>query len=109
VAASVAFLVTIVVTNVSGVDAPDGAGQITAHLQEVARLAWSMYVYGLAGIVLTVLYVPMAAGVQRYLGGTPAAWFGSAAVVFGLAVLFPAYAISILLPAGRGDRGDRRR
>lgn len=110
VLASLAFLINGIVANVSGVEAPADAGDIVAYLQDVAQAAWSSYAYGFTGIALVVLYVPMAVGVNRLLGRTPAAWFGTAAVIGGLAVLFPAYVISIaeasgLAPAAAGVGG----
>jgi hypothetical protein len=48
---------------------------------------------------MSVLYVPMAVGVHRLLGRAAGSWFGSAAIVAGLAILFPAYVAGVVLPA----------
>lgn len=98
--ASLAFLTTGVMSSVAAVPPPTGPGDIAAHLQDVAQLGWPAAVYGVAGIALVVAYLPMAVGIHALLGRTPTAWFGTAAVIVGLAVLVPAYVVSLLTPAG---------
>lgn len=51
-----------------------------------------------AGIALVVLYIPMSVGVYRLLERSTTAWYGTTAVVFGLAVLLPAYLVNLLPP-----------
>lgn len=97
---TLAFVTTIVAAQVSAVADPEGPGEILGYLEEVSQSGWNTYTYGIAGIVLTVLYIPMAVGVYRLLARSTAAWYGSASVVIGLAVLFPAYVINLLVPAG---------
>lgn len=92
---TISFIVTIVMTT-GGVTSPDGPGEMTRYLADVTADGWLQYVYGVAGAVLVVLYIPMAAGLHRLLGRTTASWHGTAAVVFGLAVLLPAYLINVL-------------
>jgi hypothetical protein len=92
-----AFIVTIVMST-GGVSDPDGPSDMARFLSDISDGGASSYVYGIAGVVLVVLYIPWAIGVYRLLGSTTAAWHGSAAVVFDLAVLLPAYLIN-LLPA----------
>lgn len=92
---TLAFIVTIVMTT-GGVSGPDGSADMARFLADVSDGGSLGYVYGVAGIVLVVLYIPMAVGIYRLLGRSAAAWNGSAAVVFGLAVLLPAYLINLL-------------
>ena len=94
---TLAFIATIVMTT-GGVAAPAGPGDIARFLDAVAANGPTEYVYGTAGIALSVLYIPMAFGVYRMLERTTAAWYGTAAVVVGLAVLLPAYVINLLAP-----------
>ena len=98
--ATAAFLVTVIQTNVGGVAEPEGPGEVLGYLDQVSRSPSSFYVYGFAGIVLVLLYIPMAAGIYRLLDRSTEAWFGSVAVITGLAVLLPAYLITVLVPAG---------
>lgn len=99
-AATLAFVVTIVVTNAGGPASPESSAEILGYLDEVSTSSLGLYAYGIAGIVLCVLYVPMAVGIHRLLGRSTVAWHGSFAVTVGLAVLFPAYLINLLIPAG---------
>jgi hypothetical protein len=95
--ATAAFLATIGVTSAnSSIVLPDGPADILSYLAEVAEGATGFYVYGIAGLILTVLYVPMAFGVYRLLSKSALGWLGTAALVIGLAILFPAYLVSIL-------------
>ncbi|MDX1450297.1 MAG: hypothetical protein R3246_14700, partial [Acidimicrobiia bacterium] len=98
--ATAAFLVTVIQNNVGGVAEPEGPGEILGYLDQVSRSPSSFYVYGFGGIVLVLLYIPMAAGIYRLLDRSTEAWFGSVAVITGLAVLLPAYLITVLVPAG---------
>lgn len=97
--ATIAFLVTVLMT-FSAVSGPEGPADMTRFLDDVAEAGTLEYVYGVAGIVLAVLYIPMAIGTYLLLRRTVAAWFGSVAVAFGLAVLLPAYVINLLAPFG---------
>ncbi len=97
VVATLAFIATIVMT-FGGVSSPDGAGDMTRFLEDVSAGGTLEYIYGVAGIVMVFLYVPMAIGVYRLLGRTVGAWYGSASVVLGLMVLLPAYVINLLAP-----------
>lgn len=94
---TLAFIATIVMAT-GGVSAPDGPDDMLRFLDDTSAGGSLEYVYGIAGIVLVVLYIPMSMGVYRLLGKSTAAWYGSAAVVFGLAVLLPAYLINLLPP-----------
>ncbi len=99
VVATAAFVATSVATSGSPAP-PDAAGEMVTYLEEVASSPWVFYVYGICGIVLCLLYVPMSIGVHRLLGRPTVSWFGTAAVLAGLAVLFPAYVVNLLVPAG---------
>lgn len=92
---TLAFITTIVMST-GGVAGPEGPADMARFLDDVSAGGSLEYIYGIAGVALVVLYVPMSIGVYRLLGKTTAAWFGSAAVVFGLAVLLPAYLINLL-------------
>lgn len=94
---TLAFIVTIVMTT-GGVADPDGPGDMARFLADISDGGALSYVYGVAGAVLVVIYIPMAVGVYRLLDRSTMAWHGTAAMVFGLAVLLPAYLIN-LLPA----------
>lgn len=98
--ATAAFVVTIVAGSASGAPAPEGPGEILGFLDEVSQTPATWYAYGVAGIALTVLYIPMAVAVHRLLASSTASWFASTAVVVGLAALFPAYVVNVLVPAG---------
>ena len=45
-----------------------------------------------------VFYIPMSVGLYRLLGMSTTACYGTASVVFGLALLLPAYLINLLPP-----------
>lgn len=95
IGATIAFIVTVVMTT-GGVAGPDGPGDMTRFAADVSDGGWLGYLYGVAGVVLVVLYMPMAVGLHRMLGRSAITLNGSAAVVFGLAVLLPAYLINLL-------------
>ncbi len=97
-AATAAFVATIVATTGSTAP-PESVGEVISYLDEVAEGSAS-HLYGIAGVVLCLLYVPMAVGVYHLLGRRTLAWFGSGAVVAGLVVLFPAYLVNLIIPAG---------
>ena len=99
-AATLAFVATIAVVNISPLDDPAGPSDILSYLDDIAQGSWSSYVYGIAGVVLCLLFMPLAVGVYRLFDATTSAWSGSAALVAGLALLIPAYVVSILSPAG---------
>lgn len=106
--ATFAFVVTVVMTFFS-VAGPEGPGDVSRYLDDVAAAGSVEYIYGVAGIVMVVLYIPMAIGTYAILKKTTPAWYGSVAVAFGLAVLLPAYLINLLAPFGlvplAGDLG----
>lgn len=97
VVGTLAFIVTVFMT-FGGVASPDGPQDVLRFLEDVAAGGPVEYVYGVAGIVLVFLYVPMAIGIYRLLDRSVGAWYGSAAVVLGLMVLLPAYVINLLAP-----------
>ena len=102
VIASIAFLTTVVVANLGGPEEPTGAGDVLAYLDEVAASPLQNYIYGIAGIALCVIYVPMLFGVHRLLQRTAQSWFATAGMVMGMGLLLPAYVISTMEP-GIGD------
>lgn len=99
IAATAAFVATSVATTGSPAP-PDAAGEMVAYLDAVASSPWVFYTYGICGVVLCLLYAPMSIGVHRLLGRSTMSWFGTAAVLAGLAVLFPAYVVNLLAPGG---------
>lgn len=102
VAATLAFIATILMT-FGGVASPDGAEDVLRFLDDVAAGGPMQYIYGVAGIILVFLYIPMAVGIYRLLDRSVGAWYGSAAVVLGLMVLLPAYVINLLAPMALVD------
>lgn len=104
--ATVAFIATIGLANLSSVTAPDGPEGMLAYLESVDGAAWSIYAYGIAGIILCIAYVPLAIGAYRLLGRSTGAWYGTASILVGLAVLLPAYVLNMLAPAGLSDVVD---
>lgn len=92
-----AFMVTIVMTT-GGVASPGGPTDIIRYLDDVSSNGSIEYVYGIAGIVLVFLYVPMAVGIYRLMAESIAGWYGTMAVVLGLLVLLPAYVINLFAP-----------
>lgn len=101
IVATAAFLITALAVNLLGTpDAPERAADMATYLDEVAASPAVFWIYAIAGIVFCLLYVPMAVGVSRFLSSRTTVWFGSAAVIAGLAILFPAYVNNLLLPVG---------
>lgn len=98
IAATLAYAVTIVVNNIAPISSPEGPAEMADYLDEVAATAWSPITYGVFGIVMALVYIPMAVGVHRTLGRSTRSWFGTAAVVSGVSLLVPAYVIA-LIPA----------
>ncbi len=97
-AATAAFVATIVASTGSPAP-PDSVGEVVGYLNEIAD-GGAAYLYGIAGVVLCLLYLPMAVGVYHVLGRQTLAWFGTGAVLAGLVVLFPAYVTNLVFPAG---------
>lgn len=104
--ATLAFIATIGIANLSSVTAPTGPGEMLAYLESVAGAPWPIYGYGIAGVVLCIAYMPMAIGAYRLLGRSTGAWYGTAAIVVGLVVLFPAYVLNMLAPAGLSEAAE---
>lgn len=95
--ASAAYIMTIVATNLLGsVEPSDGPDDIIRYLQDVGDNSIRSYVYGIAGIVMSILFIPYGVAVYSKLHRGAAAGFGSLAMVVGLVMLVPAYAVSIL-------------
>lgn len=99
--ASIAFIGTVVVANVwkNVIEQPSGPSDITRFLGEVSDNSAAFIVYGVCGIVLSVLYIPMSFGVHRRLNRSSRSWFGTAMMVIGLGILLAAYVITLLQPA----------
>lgn len=97
-AASVAFVITAV-TNGS-VEDPESSGDMTQFLVDVSDNEAALFVYGLAGVALCLLYIPMSVGVTSLLGGSAHARLGTIAVVAGLGTLLPAYLMAVAGPIG---------
>lgn len=100
--ASAAFLTTVLVSNLvtSGTEPPAGPSDMVRYFSDISENPAGFVAYGTAGIVLSILYIPMSFGVYRMLQRTTIAWFGTAAVVIGLGILLPAYVTNILLANG---------
>jgi hypothetical protein len=95
--ASAAYITTIAATSLLGsVEPSDGPDDIIRYLQDVGDNEIRSYVYGIAGIVMSILFIPYGVAVYSKLNRGAAAAFGSLAMVVGLVMLIPAYAISIL-------------
>lgn len=92
-----AFLVTVAMTFVS-IPGPTGTADMTRFLDEVSAGGSLQLVYGIAGIALTILYIPLAFGAYRMQQKTTTSWYGALAIVMGLAILFPAYVINLHAP-----------
>lgn len=99
---SFAFLATVVVANVwnNAVEGVSDPSDVTRFMGEVSDSSASFIAYGVAGIVLSVFYIPMSFGVHRRLNRSTRSWFGTAMVVIGLGILVPAYVIALLVPTG---------
>ena len=96
-AASIAYITTIVATNLLGsVEPYDGPQDVGRYLEEVGDDVVRYYVYGIAGIVMCVLFTPFAIAVYSKLRRGAAAGLGSLAMIVGLMMLVPGYAVSIL-------------
>ena len=96
-AASAAFLATVLAVNVLGsVEESDGPDDIVRYLTDVADNSTQPLIYGISGIVLSVLYLPLAVAGYRALQRRTGAGVGSLALVVGLATLIPAYCLSIV-------------
>lgn len=96
-AASAAYVTTIVATNLLGtVEPSEGPDDIVRYLGEVGDSSFRSYLYGIAGIVMCVLFIPFGIAVHAKLRRGAAAGLGSLAMVVGLLMLVPAYAVSIL-------------
>ena len=114
-AASLAYVTTIVATSLLGsVEAYDGPDEIIRYLQDVSDNATRSWLYGIAGIIMSLLYLPFGLAAYQKLQRTAAAGLGSLAMIIGLIALIPAYTISILeiatlAPAGTelGQDGSR--
>lgn len=92
------FLTTVAATFLGGPAQPEGPGDVLGYMSEVAAGPFQNYLYGIAGIAFCVIYIPMLFGVHRLLGRTVPVWFGTAAMVMGMALLLPAYVISTMEP-----------
>ena len=97
--ATLAFIVTIVMSSAGSVAGPESADDMLRFATEVTDSGSTQYIYGVAGLVMVVLYMPMCAGLYRYLRRTTTAWYGTMAVISGLGILLPAYVINLLAPA----------
>lgn len=106
IAATTAFLLSVVVANLGGPEQPAGPGDVLDYLAEIASSPTQNHVYGIAGIVFCVVYIPMLVGVHRTLGATVTSWFGTAAMVAGMVLLVPAYAISVMEPSLAGTAAE---
>lgn len=95
--ASAAYITTIAATSLLGSAEPsDGPDDIIRYLEEVGDNAARSYIYGVAGIVMSILFIPYGVAVFSMLKRGAAAAFGSLAMVVGLLTLIPAYAVNIL-------------
>lgn len=96
--ATALFLLTVLTTFLGGPAAPEGPGDVLGYFAEIAANPTNNYLYGIAGIAFCVIYVPMLVGVHRLLGRSVPVWFGSAAMIMGMATLLPAYVVVTMEP-----------
>lgn len=96
--ATLAFIVTIVMSSVGSVAGPESPDDILRFATETADAGSTQYFYGVAGLVMVLLYIPMSIGLYRHLRRSTTAWYGTVAVVAGLGILLPAYIINLLGP-----------
>lgn len=95
--AAAAYITTIAVASLFGsVEAYDGPADIVRYLQDVADNSARSIVYGIAGIVMSVLFIPFGIAIYRALNRTASALLGSLAMTVGLVCLIPAYAMSLI-------------
>jgi hypothetical protein len=78
------------------VESYEGPADTVRYLEEVGDSSTKSYVYGIAGIVMCLLFMPLGVATYRVLRRGAMAGLGSLAMVVGLAMLVPAYAMSIL-------------
>ena len=100
--ASAAFLATVLIVQLwtGGVDGPVDAADMLRYVNDISDVEMGYIAYGVAGIVLSIVFIPMCFGVHRKLGRSTRAWFGTVAVVVGLSILLPAYVIALLPAVG---------
>ncbi len=96
--ASALFLLTVLTTFAGGPAAPEGPSDILGYFSEIVASPTQNYVYGIAGIAFCIIYIPMLVGVHRLLGRTVPVWFGTAAMIMGMATLLPAYVVVTMEP-----------
>lgn len=95
--AAAAYLTTVVATSLLGsVEAYETPDDIVRYLDEVADTAYRPLLYGIAGIVMSVLFVPLAVAGYRALRRTALAGLGAIALAIGLVSLIPAYVMNIV-------------
>ena len=100
-AGSVAYLTTGVLANSgAAVDEPDSVADVGRYLDEIDAVTGTHVAYGLAGVALCLLFVPMARATTGLLGGTANARRGTLALIAGLLALIPAYLMNIVASAG---------
>ena len=100
-AGSAAYLTTGVLANIgASIDPAESAGDTGRYLADIEAVAAGHIAYGLAGIALCLLYVPMAKATTGLLGGSQRARQGTFAIIAGLLALIPAYVASIVSSGG---------
>lgn len=96
-AATVAYLVTILAASLLGrPEVYDGPDDVVRYFSDVSDQSTGPIVYGVAGIAMCLLFLPLGAAVFEAMQRTALAALGSLAMVVGLLALMPAYAISII-------------
>jgi len=96
-AGSIAYLTTVLATSLLGsAESYTGPDDIVRYLDDVGEASYRGFVYGIAGIVMSILFMPFGVAMYRRLHSRALAGLGSLAMVVGLALLIPAYVISIL-------------
>jgi hypothetical protein len=97
IAASVAYITTIAATGLLGsVEPYDGPNDVGRYFQDVADNSARPLTYGIAGIVMCLLFLPLGVATYHLLKRTAIAGLGSLAMIVGLLALIPAYAVAIL-------------
>ncbi len=105
--ASLAYLTTIVATSLlGGVEPYDGPADVARYLGDVGDDAYRSYLYGIAGVAMSILYVPFGIAVHALLRRGAAAAMGTLAMIVGLLMLVPAYVINILEAAALAPAAD---